>query len=109
MTVHGLDGNGEPQGYFATEELIAPIDGQEHPRPTDYPEERVTRLDCGPCQGFELYLYVIPHRLPADNSLDQTPSFKAELRILSGRTRLRTREITINPWGGATLRLRWPE
>lgn len=108
MTARGFDSEGAPAGFFATSDTIAPIDGTDHPKPTDYPTTRTTRLECSPCHRLELYLYVLPHRLPAENAIDHTPSFEAELRILDGRTRLHTQKITINPWGGTTLHLQWP-
>ena len=109
MTARGVDDQGGPAAYSAISDTIAPIDGEEHSKPSDYPAERCTRLVCPPCHVLELYLYILPHRLPEENSIDYTPSFEAELRILSGRSRLHSQRIEVNPWGGATLRLRWPE
>ena len=109
MTARGWYSTGEPAGFFATSDQIAPIDGELHPKPVDSPDERTTCLVCGPCHRFELYLYVLPHRLPEENSLEHTPSFEVELRISAGKTRLQTQKVSVNPWGGTTLHLRWPE
>lgn len=109
MTAQGLDEPESPSAYFAISDTIAPVDGEEHFKPADYPAERCSCLECGPCHEFEFYLYILPHSLPDENDVDNTPSFEAELTILSGRSRLYQRQVEVNRWGGATLRLRWPE
>lgn len=109
ITAHGVNRDGSVAGYHAVEDKIAPIDGGDHPRPADYPTPRTTRLQCGPCEGIDLYLYILPHRLPDENSIEHTPLFEAELRILKGKSCLHTQQVAVNPWGGASLHIRWPE
>lgn len=109
MTARGLDPAGTAVGFFSISDQIAPIDGEIHSKPTNYPTERTTRLTCTPCHRLELYLYVLPHRLPEENTLEHTPSFEAELRILEGHTCQHTQKIEVNPWGGTTLHLCWPK
>ena len=53
-----------------------------------------------------LYLYLIPHTLPAGNDIDTTRPFEIELRISYAGRLLRTERRAINQWSGASIELR---
>lgn len=57
----------------------------------------------------ELYLYIIPHTLPATNDIYDCPTLRAELTIRRGDKRLLCEELTINPWGGLSRIIRLDE
>ena len=53
-----------------------------------------------------LYVYIIPHTLPAGNDIDSTRPFEAEIRISRGGKLLRSEKRSINQWSGASIELR---
>ena len=53
-----------------------------------------------------LYVYIIPHTLPAGNDIDSTRPFEAEIRISRGGRLLRTEKRAINQWSGASIELK---
>ena len=53
-----------------------------------------------------LYVYIIPHTLPADNDIDATRPFDIELRISCNGRRIRSEKRRINQWSGASIELR---
>ena len=66
----------------------------------------VAALQTMPCDHLVLYLYIIPHTLPADNEIDATRPFGIEVRISYAGRRLRTEKREINQWSGASVEMR---
>mgnify|MGYP000105046586 CR=1 FL=1 len=64
------------------------------------------RTDDRPCDHLMLYVYIIPHTLPADNDIDATRAFDIELRISCDGRRIRSEKRRINQWSGASIELR---
>lgn len=97
LTARGFDDRGAPCGFYSLNEPAA-----------ETPTPRTSRLECGPCASLTCYLYILPHQLPEVRETEQAPSFEAELTLSEGKERLHSERFTINPWGGASLRLQWP-
>ncbi len=108
MTACGSDDVANTTSYFACQDCPVAIDGTAHPIPAGDPAKRCTSLLCGPCRRFELYLYVLPNRLPDENCIEHTPAIEARLKIFDDQHCLHEQSVTVNPWGGATLHLTWP-
>ena len=53
-----------------------------------------------------LYVYIIPHTLPAGNDIDSTRPFEAEIRISYAGRLLRTEKRMINQWSGASIEMK---
>ncbi|WP_297409020.1 MULTISPECIES: hypothetical protein [Rikenellaceae] len=107
MTAEGLDSAGNRCGYHAVEDRIAETGERPAERPADYPADRITRLECGPCERLQLYLYILPHCLPAAVETEHTPPFPARLRLFcDGKPHLE-RTIDVNPWGGYAGFFEW--
>lgn len=107
MTAEGLDGAGKRCGYFAVEDRIAETGSKLRERPADYPADRRTVLECGPCERLQLYLYILPHCLPAADEIEYTPPFPARLKVLRDGKPLADRTIDVNPWGGYAGFFEW--
>ena len=75
-------------------------------RPADIAADRTAALQTMPCDHLVLYLYIIPHTLPADNEIDATRPFGIEVRISYAGRRLRTEKREINQWSGASVEMR---
>mgnify|MGYP001536887410 FL=1 len=75
-------------------------------RPADIAADRTAALQTMPCDHLVLYLYIIPHTLPADNEIAATRPFGIEVRISYAGRRLRTEKREINQWSGASVEMR---
>ena len=62
-------------------------------------------LDAVPCDAL-LFVYIIPHSLPVDNRIEAAELCEIELRIAAPELPLRRERFRVNPWGGASIRLR---
>ncbi|WP_418992232.1 hypothetical protein [Alistipes sp.] len=69
------------------------------------PDRSVT-LTTPPCDHLMLYIYLIPHTLPAMREIDAARPFEVELRIAYAGRKLRTEHLRINQWSGASLEMR---
>ena len=63
-------------------------------------------LETGPCDHLLLYIYIVPHTLPAGNDIGDTTPFEVEIRIAYGGRRLRAEKRLINQWSGASIEMR---
>ena len=63
-------------------------------------------LETGPCDHLLLYIYIVPHTLPAGNDIGDTAPFEVEIRIAYGGRRLRAEKRLINQWSGASIEMR---
>lgn len=100
MTAAGYDGTGAECGYYSVEDRIAEPGSAPAACPEDYPSDRRTTLECGPCVRVQLYLYVVPHTLPEKGEIEQTPPLPGVLTLWCDGRKLRTEQLEINPWGG---------
>ena len=53
-----------------------------------------------------LYIYIVPHTLPAGNDIDATRPFEIDLKIACDGRRIRSEKRRINQWSGASIELR---
>lgn len=60
-------------------------------------------LETAPCDHLLLYLYVIPHTLPAGNEIDTPRPFDIEVRISYDGKLLCKKQYAINQWSGASI------
>ncbi len=129
MTAEGRDTQGERCGYYAADDRIAEP-GSDTGKPgsdtdkqdggsdklggTGKPAEgrpagRRTVLECGPCASLQLYLYVIPHCLPALTDTQHTPPIPVRLKVTCDGKALLSEQIEINAWGGYSGYFEWKE
>ena len=93
-------------GFATAESAVAPAGADLTERPADIPADRSAVLETMPCAHLLLYLYIIPHTLPAGNDIDATRPFEIELRISYAGRLLRTEKRAINQWSGASVEMR---
>lgn len=93
-------------GFASAEDTVAEAGANLSEKPADYPADRKVRLVTEPCDHLRLYVYLIPHTLPADNAIGASKPFPLTLRIAYGGKHLRTERFDINQWSGASLELR---
>lgn len=74
--------------------------------PAGVATDRSVRLTTPPCDHLVLYIYIIPHTLPAGREIDAARPFEVELEIAYAGRKLRTEHLRINQWSGASLEMR---
>ena len=93
-------------GFASAASDVADVGSNLTGRPTAIPAARGVVLTTPPCHHLVLYVYIIPHTLPAGNDIDSTRPFEAEIRISRGGKLLRSEKRSINQWSGASIELR---
>ena len=93
-------------GFASAASDVADVGANLSVRPADIPAARSVVLTTPPCHHLVLYVYIIPHTLPAGNDIDSTRPFEAEIRISRGGKLLCTEKRAINQWSGASIELK---
>ena len=93
-------------GFASAASDVADVGANLSVRPADIPAARSVVLTTPPCNHLVLYVYIIPHTLPAGNDIDSTRPFEAEIRISRGGKFLCTENRAINQWSGASIELK---
>ena len=93
-------------GFVSTASDVADVGSNLTQRPAETPANRKVTLETPPCHHLLLYLYLIPHTLPAGNDIDTTRPFEVEIRIFRGGDLLRTEKRSINQWSGASIEMK---
>lgn len=93
-------------GFASAASDVADVGANLSVRPADIPAARSVVLTTPPCHHLVLYVYNIPHTLPAGNDIDSTRPFEAEIRISRGGKFLCTEKRAINQWSGASIELK---
>lgn len=101
-----FDADNNRIGFASAASDVADVGANLSVRPADIPAARSVVLTTPPCHHLVLYVYIIPHTLPAGNDIDSTRPFEAEIRISRGGKLLCTEKRAINQWSGASIELR---
>lgn len=94
--------------FIGTEDIIAPVGSNLKERPADYPAARKIEFETAPCDHILMYLYVIPHTLPAESAIADCKPFDMRIKVMRGRAIVLDRIFPINSWSGASIELRLP-
>lgn len=93
-------------GFASAEDTVAEAGANLPRKPDDYPAVRKVCLTTDPCDHLRLFIYLIPHTLPADNIVGASEPFRLDVQIAYGGRKLRTEHFDINQWSGASLEMR---
>ena len=93
-------------GFASAASEVAGVGSNLPERPAEIPAFRTARLTTGPCDHLVLYIYIVPHTLPAGNDIDATRPFEIDLKIACDGHRIRSEKRRINQWSGASIELR---
>lgn len=93
-------------GFAAAESPVAAVGEAPAACPPGIDPERRLTLETEPCDHLLLYLYIIPHTLPKERSIEAAKPFPLELQIAWNGRRFRRETLAINQWGGCSLELR---
>lgn len=100
-----FDIQGRQLDYVATSSRIAEPGAALRSRPSGVEIPTHLALTAPSAAAAEVLIYAIPHSLPQDNAIDHTKPFTWQLTIQKGDRRLAKESITVNPWGGASVRI----
>ena len=84
-----FDTAGNRTGFASTEAHVADVGSNLREKPAGNPGGGRASLETGPCDHLLLYIYIVPHTLPAGNDIGDTTPFEVEIRIAYGGRRLR--------------------
>lgn len=101
-----FDTAGNRTGFASTEAHVADVGSNLREKPAGNPGGGRASLETGPCDHLLLYIYIVPHTLPAGNDIGDTAPFEVEIRIAYGGRRLRAEKRLINQWSGASIEMR---
>ena len=101
-----FDDAGRRIGFVSSASTVADAGSNLPERPAGVAADRTATLQTMPCDHLVLYLYIIPHTLPAGNEIDANKPFGIEVRISYAGRRLRTEKRAINQWSGASAEMR---
>ena len=67
---------------------------------------RRVSIRSGCCDHIVMYVYVVPHTLPATREIDEAQPFDMRLKITYGGRTIRDTPYRINAWSGASLEIK---
>ena len=82
-----FDTAGNRTGFASTEAHVADVGSNLREKPAGNPGGGRASLETGPCDHLLLYIYIVPHTLPAGNDIGDTTPFEVEIRIAYGSAR----------------------
>lgn len=109
VTCGCFDADGNRIDFVAAEDTVAPVGAGLTARPQGYEIPHTLRFETAPCDHLLMYIYLIPHTLPAERDIADTEPFDLHLRITRGRETVTDRIFSINRWSGASIELRVPK
>ncbi|MBR5850277.1 MAG: hypothetical protein IKZ12_04370 [Alistipes sp.] len=103
MMCEELDASGARLGISTASSRIAEVGANLSEPPTGVTIARKIRLKTNPCHTARLLLYLLPHSLPKEPSVEENKAPKLSVKLYCGELLLRTERHSINPWGGLSL------
>lgn len=97
---------GEEVEFLKHRSEIAPVGAELREKPKGYSAERGVELRSADADELTLYIYVIPHTLPRENSTRDIAPLNMSLIVEHGTKTILKRWVEINPWSGENLELR---
>lgn len=93
-------------GFVAAEDRIAEAGANLAQRPAELSDDRCATLQTPTCDHILLYVYIVPHTLPASKDISLTQPFEVDLRITCNGRKVLVEKRMINQWSGASIELR---
>ena len=93
-------------GFASAASVVAGVGSNLPERPAEIPAFRTARLTTGPCDHLVLYIYIVPHTLPAGNAFDATRPIKNDLKNACDGRLFRSEIRLIFLWSGSSIELR---
>lgn len=101
-----FDAAGERIGFASARSDVAEVGANLALKPDGVEEGRLVELTAPACDHLMLYVYIVPHTLPAGNDIDAERPFEAELSVSFGGKHLCSEKLPVNRWAGISLERR---
>lgn len=101
-----FDAEEQRSGFASASSHIADVGANLPERPADAKPGRTIVLETAPCDHLLLYVYIIPHTLPAGSDIDDTEPFDIDISVAWAGRSIRKSRHRINQWSGASIELR---
>lgn len=101
-----FDAAGNRTGFASATSQVADAGAGPDEPPADIDPARRVLLEAPECDHIVLYIYIIPHRLPANNDIDTTKPFDIKFTARYNDRELFARKHSINQWSGASLEIK---
>jgi hypothetical protein len=85
------------------ESEIAPVGAELREPPIGYSANRDVVLKSSSATSATLYIYIIPHTLPATINVDDAPPFELVVDVKHGTKQIYSRRHEINQWSGENI------
>ena len=90
-------------GFVTASSRIAEVGSNLPQRPEGVEVPTTLSLTTPPCHHARLFLYIIPHTLPAGNQIDESRPFEVTITHYVDGQKSHVESCTINQWSGASL------
>lgn len=101
--------DGRQVGYAAAEDTIAPAGSNLAERPSGVAERRRITVSTADCHHLRMYIYLIPHTLPASDKVLECKPFEISIKISHGGRTILHEQRRINQWSGASIEITVPQ
>lgn len=101
-----FDAAGERTDFVSAESHVADAGANLATCPAEVAPGRKATLETPPCDHLLLYVYIVPHTLPAGNDIDDTQPFDLDIAIAFGGREIKKLRRKINQWSGASIEMR---
>ena len=95
--------DGEEIQRLKAKDEVAPAGAELLNPPLGYKTNRIIELDSEPATELTLYIYIIPHTLPKDNSVSNTLPFEMEVMVTHDANTAYKHRYMINQWSGENI------
>ena len=102
-------GEDERRDFISAEDTVAPVGSNLAQRPAGIPDTRRISFTTVPCEYLQMYVYVIPHTLPAGRDIADFPPLALQIKVSCGNAVIHSEEYHANAWSGASIELRIPK
>ena len=93
-------------GFASADDKVAPVGANLQQPPKGTPSKRRVEFETMACHHLLMYIYIIPHTLPAGNEIAEYKPFEMSVRVTREGSAVLKRTFTVNRWSGASIELK---
>lgn len=100
-----FDEQDERIGFSSLRQTIAEVGANLQVAPEKGCYTRKLTLESTPCHHARFLIYIMPHTLPTENRLEQTPPFNVKIRTLCNGKEIDNEKRAVNQWSGTSIEI----
>lgn len=105
VTCGMFDENDVQCGFVSAEDTVAPVGSNLPSAPKGSESRRGLKFEAGDCHHLRMYVYLIPHSLPAALKIAECKPFSLSIKITYGSETIIREKRSINQWSGASIEI----